>query len=149
MPKNKNAYFRYRVIDQCLNSKFRRFNRQTLSETLTDKCGRHVSEHCVSRDLAALINEFGAPIEWNALDKHYYYSRAFSLTGLVLDDDEEMSLKTSLAVLDILKDTKFAKSYKNLIQRIITEANTHDNNETNKIIEFERNDVKNGLDYFD
>jgi predicted DNA-binding transcriptional regulator YafY len=149
MPKNKNAYFRYRVIDQCLNNQFKHFDRQKLSEVLTKKCERYVSVDCVSRDIAALKAEFDAPIDWNAFDKHYYYSKNFSLTGLVLDDEEEISLKASLAVLDILKDTKLAKSYKNLIQRIITEANTHESNEANRVIEFEKNDVKNGLDWFD
>lgn len=146
MPKNKNAYFRYRFIDQCLNNQFKRFDRQKLSDFLTDKCGRYVSVDCISRDISALKDEFDAPIEWNALEKYYFYSSAFSLTGFVLDDEEEKSLKTSLAMLDILKDTKFGKVYKNLIQRIMTEANAY---ESNGIIEFEKNDVKNGLDWFD
>ena len=36
-----------------------------------------------------LKDEFDAPIKWNALEKYYFYSSAFSLTGFVLDDEAE------------------------------------------------------------
>ena len=37
MPQNKNAFLRYRVIDQCLNNKLRKFNRERLANKISEK----------------------------------------------------------------------------------------------------------------
>lgn len=146
MPRNKNAYLRYRIIDQCINNKRKRYNRSALAEAVSFKLGQDISEYSIDKDIKAMQDELDAPIFFDRVARCYRYTSAFSLTGLVLNDEEEKSLHTSLAVLDVLKDTEYAKSYRSLIQRLITQANTM---EAEGIIEFERHEVKNGLDWFD
>jgi predicted DNA-binding transcriptional regulator YafY len=146
MPTNKNAYLRYRIIDECLRNRIKYFNRDAIADRLVEKLGYEVSIHTVDKDLRAMKDEFDAPIVFDKFNNRYCYSSNFSLVGIELNQDEENALNTSLSMLDILKDTKYAKSYKGLIQKLITRANT---NEKEDIIEFEQTVTQPDSDLFD
>ena len=146
MPTNKNAYLRFRIIDECLRNKNKYFNRYTLADRISEKLGYTVSVNTVDKDLRSMKEDFGAPIEHNRFSNNYFYSKSFSLAGIELDEEEEDALNMSLATLDILKDTKYAKSYKNIIQKLITKAG---NGENEGIIEFEQTAVQPDSNLFD
>ena len=146
MPINKNAYLRFRIIDECLRNKNKYFNRLTLADRISEKLGYTVSVNTVDKDLRAMKEDFGAPIEHNRFNNNYSYSKSFSLAGLELDEEEEDALNISLATLDILKDTKYAKSYKALIQKIITKAN---NEGKDNLVEFEQTVIQPDASLFD
>ena len=86
-------------------------------------------------DYISLITENQRDIRNDRTYFHYYYSKPFSLEGFILDDEEEAALHMSLSVLDVLKDTKYAASYKTLIQRLVVQANGYQKPD---IIEFEK-----------
>lgn len=147
MPKNKNAYLRYRIIDQCLRNRFKYFNREALAERVSEKLGYPVSVYTIDKDLRALQDEFGAPpIKFDKFSSRYYYSESFTLDGIELDDDEKNALNVSVAILDILKNTRYAESFKAIIHRLTAEAKEYENDD---IIEFEQTETIPGLDMFD
>ena len=122
MPFNKNAFLRYRIIDQCLNNKYRKFTRDTLTEIIKSKLDLgKFSKNSLDKDIAFMKDEriLNAPIKNDPNDKFYYYTEPFTLQGFTLSDEEESALHMSLSVLDILKDTKYATSYKSLIDRML------------------------------
>nr|MBP6335245.1 WYL domain-containing protein [Bacteroidia bacterium] len=77
MPKNKEAYTRYRLIDEALKNRQKPF--PSLSE-LAEKCeellGKKVSKSTMQKDLYAMRFDeglnFQAPIEYNDARKGYY-----------------------------------------------------------------------------
>jgi predicted DNA-binding transcriptional regulator YafY len=146
MPQNKNAYLRYRVIDQCINNKYRKYNRENLAEVVSEKIGQTISVSTIDKDLKFMKEELDAPIQYHRLDKYYFYDSDFSLTGMVISDEEERSLKASLSILDILKETKFAQKFDGLIQRLVSEMRVR---ESYVPIEFEQSYVQGGLSWFD
>lgn len=146
MPKNKNAYLRYRIIDQCLRNDFKYFNRDSLADRVSEKLGISVSKYTIDKDLKALHDEFDAPIKFDKFKNRYYYSEPFSLENVELDEDEKNVLNASIAVLDILKDTKYAESFKSIIQRLSAESKDY---EEESIIEFEHSENMPGIDLFD
>ena len=146
MPKNKNAYLRYRLIDQCLRNRYKYFNRESLAERVSEKLGFTVSVYTIDKDLKALQEEFNAPIKFDKYNSRYYYSEPFTLEGFELNDEEKNALNVSITVLDILKDTKYAESFKSIIHRLTAEAREY---EKEDIIEFEQPETIPGIDMFD
>ncbi|MCF8430076.1 MAG: WYL domain-containing protein [Bacteroidia bacterium] len=136
MPINKNAYLRYRIIDQCLNNKYKKYTRHNLLDKIKNElCLDKLTIHQIDKDIKSMVDNFDAPIKNDRTYFHYYYSKPFSLEGFILDDEEEAALHMSLSVLDVLKDTKYAASYKTLIQRLVTQASGYQKTD---IIEFEQ-----------
>lgn len=145
MPVNKNAFLRYRIIDHCLNNKIKRYNRKTLAETVSNKLDKRISASTIDKDINVMKNEMDAPIVFDKFSDCYRYSSPFSLSEIVIDDVEEKSLNTSLAILDVLKDTQIAQAYKGIIQRLVTQVE----HEGANFIEFEQNNDKQELKWFD
>ena len=136
MPITKNAYLRYRIIDQCLNNKYKKYTRHDLVNKIKNELHlENLSVSQIDKDIKSMYENFDAPIKNDRTYFHYYYSKPFSLEGFILDDEEEAALHMSLSVLDVLKDTKYAASYKTLIQRLVTQANGCQKTD---IIEFEK-----------
>lgn len=146
MPINKNAYLRFRIIDECLRNKNKYFDRHEIAAKISNKLGYSVSVNTIDKDLKSMKNDFDAPIKFNKLKNYYYYSKSFSLAGVELDQEEEDALNLTLSMLDVLKDTKYAKSYKSLIQKIVTKANKGEND---GIIEFEQTVIHPDSNLFD
>lgn len=146
MPTNKNAYLRFRIIDECLRNKNKYFNRHSIADRISDKLGYNVSVNAIDKDIRALKEEFDAPIKYDKFQNRYYYAHSFSLASVELNHDEEDALNLSLSILDILKETKYAKSYKNLIQKLVTRATKGEND---GIIEFEQTPVQLDSSIFD
>lgn len=146
MPKNKNAYLRYRLIDECLRNRYKYFNREALAVRVSEKLGFTVSVYTIDKDLKALQDEFDAPIKFDKFNSRYYYTEPFTLDGFELDDEEKNALNVSITVLDILKNTRYAESFKSIIQRLTAESKEY---EKEDLIEFEQSEVIPGLDMFD
>ncbi len=136
MPIFKNPYLRYRIIDQCLNNKYKKYTRKDLLVKVKNELRlEKLSISQIDKDINSMVHQLNAPIKNDRTYFHYYYSKPFSLEGFILDDEEEAALHMSLSVLDVLKDTKYAASYKTLIQRLVVQANGYQKPD---IIEFEK-----------
>ena len=100
MPKNKNAYLRLRLIDQCLRNKNKYFNRTALANKVSEKLGYTISINTIDKDLKALQDEFKAPIKFDKFNSRYYYSQPFTLDNIELDDEEKNALNVSISILN-------------------------------------------------
>ena len=56
MPVNKNAYLRFRIIDQYLNNPYKNYNRNDLASAIENKLGQSISVESVSKDLNSKLN---------------------------------------------------------------------------------------------
>ena len=146
MPKNKNAYLRLRLIDQCLRNKNKYFNRTALAKKVSEKLGYTISINTIDKDLKALHYEFKAPVKFDKFYNRYYYSEPFTLDNIELDDDEKNALNISISILNILKNTRYAESFKSVIDRLNAETKEY---EIDNIIEFEQPENTPGIEMFD
>lgn len=152
MPTVKNYYLRYRIIDECLNDVNVRYSRVALTKKINTKLKLYdeedkISVHTIDKDIKAMkAYPISAPIIFDKFNDCYRYSREFSLKGFNLSDDEENVLNMSMAMLDILKDTRYAATYNAVIQRLITQANAIDKG---NIIEFEQSATQPGIEIVD
>lgn len=142
----KNAYLRYRIIDECLNRN-KLYDYNDLMDSIFNKLGVHVSKSTLDKDLKTMRDEFDAPIIWDNKVKKYRYERKFSMTGLTLSDKEKDVLNMSLAALNIFKDTDYGQSFKSLFERLSVRAK--DLPEEKQIIEWESPHEFLGSKWFD
>ncbi len=56
MPVNKNAFLRFRIIDQYLNNPYKNYNRNDLASAIENKLGQSISVESVSKDLNSKLN---------------------------------------------------------------------------------------------
>ena len=146
MPINKNAYLRYRLIDQCLRNRYKYFNREALAERVSENIGFIISVNTIDKDLNAMRNELKAPIKFDKFNSRYYYCEPFTLDSIELDEEEKNALNVSISILNILKTTRYAESFKSVIDRLTAESKEY---EKDDIIEFEQSDTTPGIDMFD
>lgn len=146
MPINKNAYLRYRLIDQCLRNRYKYFNREALAERVSENIGFTISVNTIDKDLNAMRNELKAPIKFDKFNSRYYYCEPFTLDSIELDEEEKNALNVSISILNILKTTRYAESFKSVIDRLTAESKEY---EKDDIIEFEQSDTTPGIDMFD
>jgi len=124
MPKNKNASFRYRVIDQCLRNTARNWTLQDLIDKVSDEMYEHFgreepfSKRTIQYDLNVMRSDpprgFGAPIE-NKDGYYYYEDPDFSINQNPLNETDIENLK---AAGDILRQFKGLPVYQE-IEKII------------------------------
>jgi predicted DNA-binding transcriptional regulator YafY len=141
----KNAYLRYRIIDECLNSN-KRYDSSGLLERISERLDLKVSKSTLDKDLKAMKEEHGAPILWNKAG-YYEYGREFSLTGITLANEETDALKMSLSVLDVLKETQYLKSYQSLFERLLVRSRNQP--DETPFIEWEKPEDFLGKQWFD
>lgn len=113
MPTNKNALIRYRVIDNCLRNRFRRWTLDDLvdacSEALYDMEGitKGVCTRTVQSDIQMMRSDklgYNAPIE--VYDRIYYrYSDPdYSITEMPLSMNDCRLLKRAITLLGKSED---------------------------------------------
>ncbi len=124
MPLNKDALTRYRVIDNCLNDKWKRY--PTL-ENIADACsrvlGRTISTSTIEKDLAAMKNGMPhgskAPIVYSKIHKGYLYGEVgFSINELRLEEEEWEGLAYAANLLYQYKEVPLFRSFKEAIVKI-------------------------------
>lgn len=153
MPANKNALLRYKIIDRCLNDKYRHYHMQDLLK----ECNRilrqqdlpTVSRRQIYDDLAFMKSERG----WNApivsiqdgKSKYITYSEDFSIQETPLTDMELGQLQTLITSLSRLEGL----SGEHWIEELLTNLRYRFGVKSgdNKVIEFEQNTELKGLRY--
>ncbi len=124
MPLNKDALTRYRVIDNCLNDRWRRY--PTL-ENIADACsralGRTISTSTIEKDLTAMKNGMPngarAPIVYSKQNKGYLYGEVgFSINELRLEEEEWEGLAYAANLLYQYKEVPLFNAFKQAIEKI-------------------------------
>ncbi len=158
MPKNKEAYTRYRLIDEALKNRQKPF--PSLSE-LAEKCeellGKKVSTSTLQKDLYAMRFDeglnFQAPIEYSDARKGYYYSvPEYSITKLPLKQDDLYALEFAVGLLRQFKDFPILKQFDNTIGRLLQAVQISRSlygTEISEIIQVERPSYFEGTDHLE
>ena len=128
MPINKNAYFRYILIDRCLTRRNNKYHStDELLEYLYDNLGTEVSLRTLQYDIDEMKNSnvlsYYAPIEYSKTDKGYYYTEAdFSIGRFIkLNDDDYNALKFAGNILDQYRNVGFVNDYRDAVEKINSE----------------------------
>ncbi|TAH41114.1 MAG: WYL domain-containing protein [Bacteroidetes bacterium] len=125
MPKNKDAYTRYRLIDEALKNKQKPY--PPLSE-LADKCGnmlgKRISESTIQKDIYAMRFDEGlnffAPIDYHKAQKGYYYTDPqYSISKLPLKQEDLYALEFAAGMLRQFKDFPILQEFDNTIGRLL------------------------------
>jgi predicted DNA-binding transcriptional regulator YafY len=127
MPKNKNASFRYRVIDQCLRNTARRWTLQDLIDKVSDEMYEHFgreeqfSKRTIQYDLNVMRSDpprgFGAPIE--SKDGFYYYEDPnFSINQNPLNETDIENLREAIDILSHFKGLPIYQEMENILGKI-------------------------------
>lgn len=108
MPANKNALIRYRVIDQCLRNRFRRWTIDDLvdacSEALYDMEGirKGVSLRTVQADIQMMRSDklgYNAPIEVYDQKFYRYADPNYSINKALLEEEDVLIIENAIALL--------------------------------------------------
>jgi predicted DNA-binding transcriptional regulator YafY len=103
MPKNKQAYIRYRIIDACIRNRQKPF---PTKDELIKACEviASVSLRTIEQDLYDMQNDeelgYHAPIKYDKRQKGYYYEDPnFSISNIPLKENDLYALEFAVALL--------------------------------------------------
>jgi predicted DNA-binding transcriptional regulator YafY len=122
MPLNREAYTRYRIIDELLRKKPYP-TLDVLIDKISEKFDRPVSKRTVQLDLQELrYNQglnFNAPIVYDRIEKTYRYNDPdFSINKLPINADELHGLDFAISILDQFKHLPAIKEFEDAIMKI-------------------------------
>lgn len=124
MPVNKNAAFRYRIIDECLRNKRKKFpSIQDIQEKITSILGLDslISVSSINKDFKTMRDFYNAPIKFNTYEKGYFYDDPeFSINNFPLSTEEIEVLDLSTAFLKQLKFSGYFKQFEGAIDKLIS-----------------------------
>lgn len=155
MPRNKEAYIRYKVINRCLKE-----FRYTSMERLIKACEEAldispISERTIYKDINDMKKDqrlgFNAPIKFDHFKKGYYYTDPdYSTDNIPLNSEELQGLAFAAGMLQQYKNIPFFDTFSGTVQKIvdgvkISRMLTH-TPETN-FIDFEKTPVAKGGEY--
>lgn len=109
MPANKNALIRYRVIDQCLHNRFRRWTIDDLvdacSEALYDMEGirKGISLRTVQADIQMMRSDklgYNAPIEVYDQKYYRYADQNYSIDKALLEEEDIRLIEKAIALIE-------------------------------------------------
>jgi len=123
MPVNKNAAFRYRIIDACLRNNMRKYpSLQVIKEVIMEAMGLDsLSDSQVNKDIRAMKDIYNAPIENHKVYGGYYYTEEdFSINSFPLTQDEIRVLDLSTSILKQIKFSGYFKQFESVIDKLIS-----------------------------
>jgi predicted DNA-binding transcriptional regulator YafY len=124
MPVNKNAAFRYRIIDECLRNSRKKYpSIADIQEKITSSLGLNalISVSSINKDLKIMRDFYLAPIKFNAYERGYYYEDPqFSINSYPLSSEEIEVLDLSTAFLKQLKFSGYFRQFEGAIDKLIS-----------------------------
>jgi len=123
MPVNKNAAFRYRIIDGCLRNSMRKYpTLQMLKEMIMEGAGLNsLSDSQINKDIRAMKDIYNAPIESHKIHGGYYYTEEdFSINSFPLTHDEIRVLDMSSSILKQIKYSGYFNQFESVIDKLIS-----------------------------
>lgn len=123
MPVNKNAAFRYRIIDTCLRNSMRKYPTvEVLKEIIMEAMNiESLSTSQINKDIRAMKDIYSAPIENHKVYGGYYYTEEdFSINSFPLTQDEIRVLDLSTSILKQVKYSGYFKQFESVIEKLIS-----------------------------
>ena len=127
MPVNKNAKFRFDIIDECLRSTTKKWSKAALLQYINRRLelhygtDTHISASQLRYDLEHMQSEFGAPIEMYRDGRNYYYryeDAGFSIKNIPLKEQDIATLKQAIGVLQSIEAMPLAAEVTAIVRRL-------------------------------
>lgn len=104
MPKNKNAQYRYKVLDKCLKNKNRNYALKEIVDRVNNELDRRdldeVSERTIRQDIHDIEDLYEIEVKYNATNSTYCYADPnFAIYDVRLTDAERSKINYAAAVL--------------------------------------------------
>ena len=129
MPANKYALLRYRIIDDCLTNKGRKFPTKedmqyACEQALYGSSGERISISTIEKDMWAMKNEgelgYYAPIAYSKLEKGYYYEDVeYTIKEISLSEEDKEAIRFAANTLFQFKDLAIFDQFGSAIQKIM------------------------------
>ena len=124
MPVNKNAAFRYRIIDSALRNPRKRFpSIEYLQQLVTEALdlSNLISLSSLNKDIKTMKDFYKAPICFSREHKGYYYDDPhFSINNLPLTAEEISALDLSTSFLKQIKFSGYFRQFESAIEKLIS-----------------------------
>jgi predicted DNA-binding transcriptional regulator YafY len=157
MSVNKLALLRYKVIDQCLQNRFRKWTLEDLIDAVSDALYEYegidtgVSRRTIQADLQLMRSGklgYEAPIE--VLEKKYYtYSdKKYSITRSKVSAQDVEKLNEVVSILKQFKGFTYFEDISEMVGRLEDKI-TKQTQKGSFLIDFEKNELLKGLDYIE
>jgi predicted DNA-binding transcriptional regulator YafY len=154
MPTNKNASFRYRVLDQCFRNRAKEWSLEDLINKVSEELEEHFGylEGIRQRQIQADINimrsdpprGFSAPIVCK--NGCYYYSdHSYSIEKKALNDQDINNLNEALSLLRQFKGVPHFQDIERILLKM--EGKIRYNDAAENIISFEQIDLIKGYEF--
>lgn len=154
MSLNKDAFTRYRLLDERLRKK----PTPTLEDLLSyvsEALDKPVSRRTIQLDIQEMrysqALRFEAPIVFDRAAHSYYYSDAgYSINNLPVTADDLHGLEFAISLLDQFKELPAIKEFEEAIRKIAeTVRFNKESRGEDKIIQFDRPNSYRGIEYFE
>jgi predicted DNA-binding transcriptional regulator YafY len=145
MPKNKNAFIRYRLIDAALRNKHKPY--PTKNELIEACSGLgSVSARTIDKDIYDMKFDeelaYFAPIEFDRLHKGYFYTdAAYAISKIPLKHEDLYAMEFACSILKQFEGIDTVKQFMQSVGKIedfISMQRTLDNSNWNELIQTER-----------
>ena len=157
MPINRNALIRYKVIDSCLQNRYRKWTLEALIEKVSDALYEYegmdkgISKRTIQADIQMMRSDklgYFAPIV--VIDKKYYAYEdpAYSITNIPLSETDLSKMNEAVALLKQFKGFSHFSQLNEVVQKLEDHVYSA-SKKSFPIIDFEKNDDLKGLDFLD
>lgn len=155
MPLNKLALLRYRIIDKCLQNRYRKWTLNDLIDAVSDALYEYegidtgVSKRTVQLDIQNMRSDklgYHAPIE--VVDRKYYqYAEPdYSITNSPLSDQDVDKLSEVVAMLKQFKEFSYFQDLSSLITRLEDKV-INRSSPQESVIQFDKNEQLQGTQW--
>ena len=147
MPVNKEAFIRYRLIDQCLRNTRSPFpNSQTLMNVFEDKLGKSFSLRTIVSDIKSMTEDeelgYNAPIKFSKKEGGYHYTDPnFTIASVSLTNKDIQAIEFATSVLQQYKGVGIFAQFDDAVDKILNTISIRDlfkEAESKKIIQIEK-----------
>jgi predicted DNA-binding transcriptional regulator YafY len=147
MPLNKEAFIRYRILDQCLSNKKKPFPKIfDFMRAYEEVLGKSFSQRTINLDLQAMRDDmalgFMAPIKYSRQYNGYYYEdENYSISSIKLSETELDSIGFATKVLQQYKGIGLFNQFDEAVDKImnaISIKNILTDKEETEIIQLEK-----------
>lgn len=155
MPANKEAFIRYRIIDEMLRDKKMTYpSMDDFIDLMENKLGKEFSLSTVQKDIKAMKQDpllgFLAPIKWSKKEGGYYYNdENYSISNIPLSEKDLDSLEFAATLLQQFKGIKLFTDFESAVDKIfnaISVTSLLSEKEIEEAIQFEKVPVYKGSD---
>ena len=157
MSLNKEAYIRYKIIDECISNKFRPYpSIEDIIENCLDKLGKKFSVSAIQKDIKAMKEDellgFLAPISYSRIHNGYYYKDPnYSINKVPLNSSELESLEAVSDVLNMFSGSRISNDFDHAVKKIFASISEKRNEfeKTNRIIQTDSHINHKGFENFE